>query len=366
MNELDEIEAQKLFYRFLFSPDEVNRIFDVKNVDDYLLKLRANHVMDNTRLYRVMLHRARESKGRWSFSDQFSRREFDAFVSELSEDREIECKSIAAGFVFSNNPNGECVRTPFGDLIVVSESLRYFLFYMNLSFMDLGYDVPQDVRFSALLIAMRTMLKSETLDFDLDPRGRIPAVLEERLNVITMAQLEFVIGHEYAHHMLKHLDSAGTTVQSLFMAFRNESIADTPLVVYNYNQKQEFAADEGSLFLPIRQRERREFIFRMAALFFVYMDVFDSVQDEILPRKPYAWRTHPDAVDRIWNLFGCLPRKSRKNSLRRKINRALRMAKDKKEHLAEGVRISVETFETYGSFYLGQWRGPILVDRRDY
>ena len=46
---------ERLWYMGVCSPEEIDRILNVKDASDYLLKLRADTIVDNTRLWRVFL-----------------------------------------------------------------------------------------------------------------------------------------------------------------------------------------------------------------------------------------------------------------------------------------------------------------------
>lgn len=65
-----------------------------------------------------------------------------------------------------------------------------------------------------MVIATRIMALNETLDFDLDPRGVIPAEMKEIRELVTL-QMRFVIGHEYAHHGLGHLGTGATKIRAM-------------------------------------------------------------------------------------------------------------------------------------------------------
>jgi len=96
------------------------------------------------------------------------------------------CSDITGGLVFSNDPNGACERTDYGDIITVSSALEYFLFFMNMAYLDFGVEVPSHVRVAAQRIAIRTMLKTEALDFDMDARGIIPPELKLQIDALVV------------------------------------------------------------------------------------------------------------------------------------------------------------------------------------
>ena len=50
---MDNIGAYRQLYRPVCNEAEIDRIFDVRNGADHLLKLRANTIVDHMRLFRV-------------------------------------------------------------------------------------------------------------------------------------------------------------------------------------------------------------------------------------------------------------------------------------------------------------------------
>lgn len=124
---MEELEIQKMFYFPVCSKEEIERIFEVKNTADYLLKLRADTVVDHMRLFRVMRNRALRNEKDWTLTGAFNQLPFSKYVSSLPESQQKKCAPITAGFIFSNDPNGSCMRTEYGDIIVVSIALEYFL-----------------------------------------------------------------------------------------------------------------------------------------------------------------------------------------------------------------------------------------------
>lgn len=355
------------FYRPYCNEEEIRRIFNVKTTDDYLLKIRADTVADQMRIFRVIRARALKNKAEWNFTEHFSTLEFNDYLKRLEGDEKRKVSSLTKGFVFSNEPNGACMRSPHGDLIIVSESLRYFLYYMNMHFLNLGneeHKIPDDVRHASLIIAIRTMLKTETLDFELDPRGIIPDDLDKENKKIVKRQLEFIIGHEYAHYLLNHLDERKIVEMPLFRILPEEEAAQADTYkFYNHYQKQEFEADKGAFtFAHFDENELDEYVWA-SLLFFIYLDIYRSVSDVVFPPMNIV-QSHPDPIDRMWNLFNTF--EERVTIPKQYIENLLRKTKLLKEFLQEDVSYNIEKYECYGSIYLGKWRGPALRDRIDY
>lgn len=360
-----DIEDQRAsMYRPFCNEAEISRILSVNSSEDYLLKTRADAVNNNPRIQRVITQRKRICKEKWDFSNHFSKDEFNYCLDLLSEDHKLKLSKVPMGFIFSNKPNGACMHTDFGNIIVVSESLKYFLFFMNLCFINFDSgEVPPDVKIASLTIALRTMLMTESLDFELDPRGIIPKGIEIENNETVKKQLQFVISHEFAHHLLGHLDNKNIVQRNLF---RSHNLVNTQgeYKFYNNTQKQEFEADiEAIKLLKFQHEWELEEIIQNAIMFFIYIDVYEKVSNQIFPPLGYN-RTHPNPIDRIWNLYDTF--KDRVSFDKSLIDSALELAEMIKQNLEKDVAVNIEKYETYGSIYLGQWRGKVLVDRIDY
>ena len=359
---MDKLTIQKGFYMSLCSKEEIDRIFDVKNTSDYLLKQRADATIDSTRIHRVFLKRCLAAGDEWNFNESFEEIHFQNYKNCLEMSDFEEADKITAGFVFCDDPNGRIRKTEFGNVIMVSESLRYFLYFMNLSY--LHYDdieVPEDVRNSAIKIALRTMLQSEALDFDLDPRGKIPKKLNIEVKLHTDRQLEFIIGHEYSHGFLGHLKSSKNI--EVPMLSNNKQSSTNLVKIYSPTQQNEFEADIDAIERPILSPDIREDLLARALFFFAYLDVFESVKEQIFP-SGFHVKTHPDPIDRFWNLYNHFKKSVELNDDNFEV--ILKNNNIIKESLQEDVATNIESYEIYGSIYLGSWRGKPLVDRVDY
>lgn len=360
-------EIARHFYRPICSEQEIDRIFNVRCLSDYLLKLRADTAVDHMRIFRVLRNRYLRSPTGWTLSSAFEDEQFSAFASTLPEPARTMCEKATAGFIFSNDPNGACAPTPFGDLVTVSNSLEYFLFFMNLATYDYGIPVPDSVRIASLRIGIRTMLKTEALDFLMDPRGIIPPDLESAVWRSVRQQVRFVIGHEYAHMALKHLDKHRGLDLPLFASMRTES-DDSPRRIYNPSEVQELEADNWALTSPVLTDQARRG-FAIAALQWLgHIEVFQQVSDQLFPRSPAKVRSHPEPLERIWKVFEGpgtalgVPKDS--------VEALVLHCHGAKQFLQEDVAVHTDTYEFYGSVYLAEpnseWRGPELRDRVDY
>jgi hypothetical protein len=297
--EIEGINSESVFYYPICTIDEIKRIENPRSGDDYLLMLRAEEIANNARIARIFFSRMSKFNGEWSLSSYYDGYEFSEYIEKLPDSSATICKNVAAGFVLSNQPNGACIKSKFGKVIVVSEALRYFLYYMNVFAHHRNFELDFDDGVAALFIAIRTMLKTEALDFDIDPRGELPGLMHNYCTTVTDEQLQFVIGHEYAHLLLGHLgeDTLLSPVGNVFGAFQ----AFENTVYYTPRQQQEFDADYGSIMHADYSAKERARMLNGATLFFLYLDLFYSVSDYINP-SIRGVKTHPDPIERIWAL----------------------------------------------------------------
>lgn len=358
---MDQKNIMKLPYMSLCSNEEIERIFNVSSASDHLLKIRADATVDHTRIHRVFIKRMMNAKENWCFSDYFDITPFENYMKYLTEKDYIEAKKLTAGFVFCNKPNGSIEKTEFGNVITISESLKYFLYFMNIAFLNHGNtEVPQDVKCAAIKIAIRTMLQSEALDFDLDPRGQVPKEVHNNSKHHTDMQLEFVIGHEFAHHFLGHLDDSNLIEGNYLSA---QELGEKTSMFFSYAQKDELEADISAIDRPVFSPDVKADFVTRALFFFVYLHIFQGVKDQIMPSMGRA-KTHPNPIDRFHNIYNhfkgdiILDDNNLKN--------LLELSEIYRESLSEDIALNFESYEDYGSVYLSQWRGKILVDRIDF
>ncbi|WP_240549150.1 hypothetical protein [Billgrantia antri] len=358
---MEQEAIAKAFYMTLCSNEEIERIFNVSSASDYLLKVRADAATEHTRIYRVFRRRMLNAGDGWCFSDYFNTRPFENYIKCLVDEDFTEAKSLAAGFVFCDKPNGLIEKTRFGNVIAISESLRYFLYFMNLAILDHGdVDVHQDVRSAAMKIAIRTMLQREALDFDLDPRGEIPAEVHNSVQHHTDRQLEFVIGHEFSHHFLGHLNDSKLIDGAYLSA---QELSGKTHKFFSYSQKNELDADLDAIERPIYTPDMKADMVNSALFFFVYLHIYRGVKDQIMPSMGGP-STHPDPIDRFHHIYNHF-----KDSIELDENNLkdlLKLSDIYKESLTADVALNFESYETYGSIYLAQWHRKVLIDRVDF
>lgn len=347
--------------------EEIARIESPSNAEDQLLILRAEAIADSARLARVFMARRDRAGVEWSLTAHFDDSPFEEYLANLSGDLQERCRAIPAGTCFMREPNGICMKTPYGNLITVSETLRYYLYYMNAFLFDLE-GVSWEDKFAALNIALRTMLLTESPDFDLDPRGRFPSDADRKINDVVDAQIQFVIGHEYAHHILGHLGEDSSTHNAIGMI--PATAAQGKIEYYTPRQYQEFAADAGALLQASYSDYKLSEILHAATWFFLGLVLFEAVSDYISPS--ISWRkTHPDPVARIWALREkvldgrsiCVDESYSDDDVRELI---FLVAKIKDDLIKEYIPFNIDDLERYGSVYLPSYTNDFGLDRVDF
>ena len=362
-----EIGQEGIWFYPICTKEEIHRIQNPQNCKDLLLQKQASYIADHARTRRVFFKRKElfdQNKQDWSLSkfyDQFNH--FDQYLKVLKPNIKRRCKSVDVGFVFMTEPNGICERTEFGNIIYLSESLTYFLHFMNFVMLTfLSFEFDQEQRYESLYIGLRVMLGAESLDFDLDPRyDTLPNEIVTANNNLVEKQLMFIIGHEYAHHVLGHLNNTNLLTLSSHELFMTNNETHK---IYNYSQKKELDADWHSLKNTKLTKKEKEEMLNGAFLFFIYIDIFRHVQEYLFPQGS-IYKTHPDPLDRLWKL-----RKKTSNPIgfnRSELNAFIDHADNLKKGLAEELLpYRPELFEFTGSVYLSKYKNKKLVDRIDF
>ncbi len=149
-----------------------------------------------------------ESSGRsWSLTHYYHLKDeyHKSYVRNLKRSDAKTLRNIPSGLAFVPEVNALCINSLAGAVVVVSESLEYFYYFMTIAFYGPQLGVELIDRADALLIAIRIMSGAESLDFEIDPRGNLGHELERALKEFVRAQMQFTFGHEYAHLLCGHL-----------------------------------------------------------------------------------------------------------------------------------------------------------------
>lgn len=355
--EYDGISDGRRDFYPICSKAEIIRIFEPKNNQDYLLQYRASRVMSSSRLKKTFYKLMDVAGADWNFESFFASHLFDEYMDLLPALKREQCSSVVGGFANSDSANGYCIKVPSGSIVVVSAALKHFLYYMNLFHNSDSFEM-EEAGFQSFLIAIRTMLGTETFDFEADSRGEVPAEFHELLEEKTNDQLLFIIGHEYAHHYLGHLHSGHlvNAIADVNTQFENK--------FYSYSQRAEFEADIASITAPDVIEVYRKTLTQCACDFFFYVDLFQAVQEYIFPSAS-SYKTHPSPLDRIANLNQTFP--TYLNSEDYQLENAMKYFQDlKASMLTEFLPFNIEGLEQYGSVYLNPALVRNKIDHIDY
>lgn len=216
--------------------------------------------------------------------------------------------------------------------------------------------------------AIRVMLKTEAMDFYMDPRGIMPKDVAEAIHAPIPLQMEFIAGHEFAHHILGHLSPISVTDKPIFCAITPRDEDYMLLPAFSQSQQEELDADKQAVLLLEKNEQHRTQVLDAALLWFGCLELYEAVADFMHPSVPWVPVSHPSARQRFEQLLSGVPIPRGYDDSRSK--RLLKTIDVLKPILVEDVSANIETYEMYGSVYLdkpdSEWRGPKLVDRKDY
>lgn len=364
--ELPESE-QRSWYESVCSQNEIDRILHIQNGSDYILKLRADQIVDHTRLWRYFLKLKRQFGEEWSLDKYFGAKNYLFFKHALSKDKQIKLQDVSFGSLLCNEPNGLIFTSPYGICSVYSISLRYFSMFSNLALLDCNGRVPPYVGVNGLRIAARLMLGTEALDFEMDPRGIIPKNVAEIISKPFPFQSIFLAGHEYSHFLLGHLDEKKTHLRGLNRTYFKDNTDYKKIRTYTIDQKHEFAADLGAMNEPLFDENYYEMYYFYTMLWFASLSVFEAVEDTMFP--PIGYQSHPGAIARYNNI---IENARRPKSFDEKLylEEMPAMVDFYRKIMIEDCQSNADEYERYGSAYLDapntEWRGRELIDREDY
>lgn len=356
----------RYFYHPICNESEIDRIFQIKNANDYLLKLRADTIVDHMRLFRVYRNYALADEKNWSLEKSFNTSHYTSFIERLDHDKKKKISSIIYGNIFSNEPNGQILKTDYNPIVTVCDSLKYFFKFMNLGLIDFGNDVPEYVAVNSIRIALRVMLQTEALDFLMDPRGIVPFDIGMEIHKTIPYQMQFIAGHEFSHYLLGHLSDTKLLNRPIFKAIFSSHEDYNSQKIFSYTQQKELEADLLSIELPNYTEQEKMLILESALVWFASLDLYEEVEHTISP--PMDNLSHPPARERFENILNKVKLPTSFDSKR--WNKLLKTIDHYKKYFVEDVSLNIGAYEYYGSVYLDKpntkWRGKELIDRKDY
>jgi|JI10StandDraft_1071094.scaffolds.fasta_scaffold27279_6 hypothetical protein len=349
-------EEQTFFYPFM-DKKEIKQIFEIKSASDFLLRLRAEQVENDMRLRRTFSKLKKKIGKKWSFTNYFDSKQYKEYLNNLKQNRKEICQDIPHGTIHFNEANGMCLKTPFGNIIVLSYGLRHFLFYMNVFFFGKNLGVKEIDITHSFLLAIRIMIGTESLDFEIDSRGRLPKSIRRQIDFLTDWQMRFIIGHEYAHHYLGHLDK-----RLVLKSHDRVKYGGNKVQYYTYEQKNEFEADLHSVIESTYPDVDKSELINGAFMVFIFFSMYDKVVNYMFPGRVNS--SHPEPLDRLTTLRATVDSNTglKTNQLNAIIASTERTMD---EFLKEYLPFNVDKIEMEGSIYLPSYRKKILIDRLD-
>lgn len=373
--EWDSLPANERERRYSYLPicsiDEVERILSPTSLSDHLLYLRAESILANMRILRTIHARAGKVPLKdWKLAAQFDDSIFDDFKASVDSSYQKAVKPLVCGTIFSDDANASCATTKFGILILVSEALKIFLYFMNLAYYEFwnfeGHEVPLAVKRHALLVAIRTMLLTEAFDFELDPRGKIPNTVHRRLVNVSKAQMHLVIGHEFGHILESHLRK-GNLYRRLPSYFRQENPKDGGLLLNLYSklESQEFDADSKAIdIIAGNSTDKEKTAILNAILVFCFFELFETIYRSITENHRGSG-THPAANERRAKMIHLGSALWTPHDVEI-IDTIIKQTEQYKSGITALLLDNPKLFSFYGSLYLGPWRTKKKIDRIDY
>ncbi|MBU9829236.1 hypothetical protein J1779_04785 [Rahnella sp. FC061912-K] len=347
-------------YKVICNEADLDRIVKPSALDDYLLKIRAESILDNPRLIRVFQKRFNNSEG-MTLSKWYNRNDRqNLYINNVSKGNHDKLFKVPVGTAMISRANAICMPVDKGNIIIVSEKLIYALYFFNIFLFGQSLDFTDQECFTAYVIALRVYYGHESLDFDLDPRGDFPEYIENHLQEITTMQYNFILGHEYAHHLLGHLKES-KLVDEYLLNSDNSSIFPH----YKHRFKEEYDADWHSIKNIKGDNNYRSSLADAAFTCFYFFYVLEQVGEYFSPQGKSHAKTHPYALDRMRHLRSHL--KSSCGISREYLDKTKQYIDQVTGHfLNEILPYHVDEFERYGSHYFKRFKDKILRDRVDY
>lgn len=355
-------------YSFLpfCSKKEIIRLRSINGPDDYLLRLRANSIIDSPRAVRVMASRREkyEESGRpWSLSHFYHSKDYyhKSYIELLNKKHRKLVKAVPSGLAYINEVNALCIKSLAGDVVLVSEGLEYFYYFMTIAFYGNKYGIEWVDRVDALIIAIRIIKGSESLDFEIDPRGELPHETERSIQFLVNQQMQFTFGHEYAHYLRGHIPSADTLMNMNSSAhFMNE------LALYSH--LLEYEADYYALKNIEGRKKEFEAVTQGGFSVLIYLHFIEEYSKDLGIKKFSVSNTHPAAKDRVYKLFSNLGNKAPIDES--VIDEMFSVVEEMSEVLQSRIEYLKDEYPDllgfYGSIYLPSYIKRIKKDRLDF
>lgn len=364
---LDGLTENETFFVAFCSRSEILRLRELRGAHDYLLRLRANAIVDSPRVVRVMTARKNsfEASGRsWNLTHYYhSKDEYHkSYLRNLKREHAKALKGIPAGLALIPEANALCIRSLAGDVVVASEYLEHFFYFMSIAFYGNQLGIKPIDQSDALLIAIRIMTGAEAQDFDIDPRGKLGHELERTIKKLVMSQMMFTFGHEYAHLLCDHL--ALPEIQVKEESYDKSVDLAKDLRIYNHDLEHE--ADFFALNNIKHDKDTYQIVAQGGFSVLIYLHFLQEIGGLCGLKKFSVSQTHPNPRDRIIALHRRLAKAS---PLKKEDIDGIFLASEKMSEMLN-QRLKYKTrddiFSFYGSVYLSSFTSKVKSDRYDF
>lgn len=364
--ESEGLSIEERFFLPFCSKKEIIRLRSINGPHDYLLRLRANAINDSPRAVRVMASRREkhEESGRpWSLSHYYHSKDYHhkSYIELLNKKNRKLVKTVPSGLAYIDEVNALCIKSLAGDVVLVSESLEYFYYFMTIAFYGNNYGIKWIDRVDALIIAVRIIKGSESLDFEIDPRGELPNDTERSIQLLVHRQMQFTFGHEYAHYLCGHIPSADT-----LMNMKSSASFMSELALYNHSL--EYEADYYALKNIESKKVEFEGVAQGGFSVLIYLHFIEEYSKGFGIKIFSVSDTHPAAKDRVYKLFSNLGNKAPiEESV---IDEMFSVAEEMSEVIQSRIEYLKDEYDDllgfYGSIYLPSYRKSKKADRIDF
>lgn len=364
--ELEGLSNEETMFISFCSKKEIIRLRSINGSYDYLLRLRANAISESPRAVRVMASRRRkyEEGGRpWSLSHYYHSKDYHhkAYIELLNKKNRKKVKSVPSGLAPIDEVNALCIKSLAGDVVLVSESLEYFYYFMTIAFYGNSYGIELIDRVDALIIAIRIIKGSEALDFDIDPRGELPHETERAVQCMVNKQMQFTFGHEYAHYLCGHIPSTDT-----LMSVKSSAPFMSELALYNH--ALEYEADFYALKNIVVKKEEFKDVVHGGFSVLIYLHFIEEYSRDFGIRNFSVSVTHPAAKDRVYKLFSNLGKNAPVD--KSAIDEMFSVTQEMSEVLQSRIEYLKDEYDDllgfYGSLYLPNYKKSRMIDRVDF
>ena len=341
-------EIMKMWYNGLCSEEELIRILHVKNANDYILRAAIDTISVDPILSRVIVEQRRKLANKWSLENYFSSLTYgySNFKQHLPIELQQNLKNISTGCLLSNYMNGIIFPSSYGLCSILSYSIRYVVEYASLALLSFSRDLSDELRSSALILAIRISKGIEYLDVDIHKRGKLSHTIRQNMRKPLPYICTFIAGHEYSHYL--NGDTKKPKSQKLMV-----SQSQTPLIdsIFTYNHTKEYKADLTALRLPDFSDDEYANYYAYTLFWFVVLAIIEAANKNHCGYSGLS--THPSAIARFQNIIKNAPKPINFEEMEEIYTKTYpEIMEYYRGEIIKDVAIHPDIYEAIGRFYL--------------